>query len=42
MFQGGAIAIIAAIERPDFFDGMILIASAVVTDQEIATPFKVW
>ncbi|XP_025106203.1 monoglyceride lipase-like isoform X5 [Pomacea canaliculata] len=39
--MGGAIAIIALIERPDFVNGMVLISPAVTTDPGTISPLKV-
>ncbi|XP_013395120.1 monoglyceride lipase isoform X2 [Lingula anatina] len=39
---GGAMAITATLERPDYFRGMILIAPSVVPHPDNVTPFKLW
>ncbi|XP_046570972.1 monoglyceride lipase-like isoform X1 [Haliotis rubra] len=39
--MGGTIAIKSAMERPDFFKGVILISPAVIPDPNVATPVKV-
>ncbi|XP_070193242.1 monoglyceride lipase-like isoform X2 [Littorina saxatilis] len=39
--MGGAITIISAMERTDYFDGIILIAPAVIADPVTVTPLKV-
>ncbi|KAF8790398.1 monoglyceride lipase-like [Argiope bruennichi] len=38
--MGGAISILAALRKPDYFKGIILIGPAVATNPEVATPFK--
>ncbi|GFU33589.1 monoglyceride lipase [Nephila pilipes] len=38
--MGGAISILAALKKPDFFNGVILIGPAVTTNPEVTTPFK--
>lgn len=40
-FQGGAIAILTACERPNDFSGMVLISPLVVASPDVATPIKV-
>jgi hypothetical protein len=40
-FQGGAIAILTAAERPGHFSGMVLISPLVIASPESATTFKV-
>ncbi|XP_025106201.1 monoglyceride lipase-like isoform X3 [Pomacea canaliculata] len=40
--MGGAIAIIALIERPDFVNGMVLISPAVTTDPGTISPLKMF
>ncbi|XP_076469652.1 monoglyceride lipase-like isoform X2 [Babylonia areolata] len=40
--QGGAISIVAAMERPDYFAGMVLIAPAVMADPNSVTPLRVF
>ena len=39
--KGGTIAIIAAIEKPDYFTGIVLIGPAVIPDPTMVTPVKV-
>ena len=40
-FQGGAIAILLGAEQPDLFEGVVMIAPAIGTDPNVATPLKV-
>ncbi|XP_076469651.1 monoglyceride lipase-like isoform X1 [Babylonia areolata] len=40
--MGGAISIVAAMERPDYFAGMVLIAPAVMADPNSVTPLRVF
>jgi len=39
--QGGSVAILAAMARPDYFKGVILIGPLIIPDRKAATPFKV-
>ncbi|CAL1291114.1 unnamed protein product [Larinioides sclopetarius] len=38
--MGGAISILSALRKPEYFKGVVLIGPAVVTNPEVATPFK--
>ncbi|GFR13503.1 monoglyceride lipase [Trichonephila clavata] len=38
--MGGAISILAALKKPAYFKGVLLIAPAVATNPELTTPFK--
>lgn len=40
--MGGAIAIKSAMQRPDFFRGVILVGPAISVNPEVATPLKVF
>ena len=40
-FQGGAVAAIVAIKRPDYLNGLILIAPGIIPDPATATPTMV-
>ncbi|XP_035210099.1 monoglyceride lipase-like [Stegodyphus dumicola] len=38
--MGGAISILSALRRPEYFKGVLLISPAVATNPELTTPFK--
>ncbi|GIX93315.1 monoglyceride lipase [Caerostris darwini] len=38
--MGGAISILSALRKPEYFKGVVLIGPAIATNPEIATPFK--
>ncbi|KAL8565737.1 hypothetical protein ACOMHN_018654 [Nucella lapillus] len=40
--MGGAVTLVSAIERPDYFDGVILIAPAVQIDPETVSPLRIF
>ena len=42
LFQGGTVVLQAGLDHPNAFQGIILIAPAVVPNPESATWFKVW
>lgn len=41
LLQGGAISLLAGIQRPSYFAGVVLIGPLVIPDRKTATPFKV-
>ncbi|KAK3594791.1 hypothetical protein CHS0354_037799 [Potamilus streckersoni] len=40
--MGGCLSIMAGLEQPDYFQGMILIAPAIIPDRNAASPFKIF
>ena len=40
-FQGGTIAVLSVIERPDFFTGAVFSGPSVTADPDVVNPCKV-